>query len=111
MSSTTFTFLSVAQSRFSPADREALRNARNAGVPLRELAGRFGVHPSTILRASKIVDKVRTKSEFVGSLPVRPPQRQNSVYSWSLETIRQARDAQPRWRLLAARPARRGDAH
>jgi hypothetical protein len=94
MSSATFTLLSVAQSRFSSADREAMRNARNAGVPLRELAARYGVHPSTILRASKIVDKVRTRSEFVGSLAVRPPQRQQPVHSWSLEMIRAARDDQ-----------------
>ncbi len=51
----------------------------------------------TIVQLERIKDRLRTADEFKASrAPLKAPRRQRSTLSWSLETIRAARDAQMR---------------
>jgi hypothetical protein len=60
------------------------------------------VSPGTVSRAlakgqkGRIVDRVRQGSEFKGSKAVEPVRRDQPIGSWTLQTIREARDAQMR---------------
>jgi hypothetical protein len=78
-------------------DEILARRAR--GESLRSIARHAGTSPGTITRQlARIVDKVRTADEFKGaqSAFIRAPRRESSIYSWSVETIRAARDSQMR---------------
>jgi hypothetical protein len=87
---------------------ETLSAIKNLGV--RAVAKETGVNAGTVSRAlssgktsagtlerlDKIKDKIRKKEEFAGSLGVAAPRLDRSIFSWSLETIRLARDEQMR---------------
>ncbi len=72
---------------------------RGRGESLRAIARAAGTSPGTITRTlARIVDKVRTAQEFKATTAafVRAPRRENPTHSWSIEAIRNARDAQMR---------------
>lgn len=85
-------------SSLSDAKREMIRIGAEAGVPVRALARELGVSPGVVTRAlsAKAPKRVRLAKEFPGSVSVKPQRRQTPTSSWSLETIRAARDAQMR---------------
>lgn len=82
----------------TPAQRELIRNAR--GVSVRALAAAIGATPSSVQRA---LSAVRRAEELAPAPEPRPGARFSSVIprrnpkggtSWTLERIREARDAQ-----------------
>ncbi len=81
----------------TPEKLEQIRAAVAGGASVRTAARTAGVHHTTATRAlAKMKHKVRTASEFKG-LPDFLPQRQQQPQTcWSLEQIRNARDAQMR---------------
>lgn len=95
------------KSSLNPTQIDAIRNANENGVPIRQIARDVGTSAGTVLRAlARIVDKTRKGEEFKGVVSsfVKPPRRTTAVYAWSLETIRNTRDCQARgdFRLPAA---------
>jgi hypothetical protein len=59
------------------------------------MARHAGVSEGVVVRAlARIVDRTRRAAEFRGLAQWRPPTRQGGAYSWSLESIRAARDDQ-----------------
>lgn len=78
----------------TPEKREIIRNAIAAGASVRTAARAAGVSPSTVQR-SVFKEKLRTKEEFSETPPLRAPlKHMPALFSWSLEVIREARDAQ-----------------
>lgn len=72
---------------------EQMRELQGQGVPVREIAKRAGIsHPSVLRRLS--VDKIRRADDFRGLPDFTPPRRESAHTSWSLDSIRAARDAQ-----------------
>jgi hypothetical protein len=70
------------------------KRRRDAGDSLRSIAGSFGVSPSTISRA---LGRTRKAEEFPKTAPTfHAPRRTQGMGSWTLETIRGARDDQMR---------------
>lgn len=87
------------RSKLSPAQIDEATTSLRAGEPRARIAKRFGVDPGTITRAlakGKIVDRVRKGEEFKGSKGSEPYRRDQPIGSWTLQTIREARDAQMR---------------
>lgn len=81
----------------NPEQLAKIRASVESGDSVRTAARAVGVHHTTALRAlAKIKDKVRTASEFKGLPDFTPPRRQAPSTCWSLEQIRNARDAQMR---------------
>lgn len=81
------------------AQIEAIRNANASNVPIRQIARDVGTSTGAVVRTlARIVDRNRKADEFKPALAsfVKPPRRENGAYSWSLELIRTARDAQAR---------------
>jgi hypothetical protein len=74
------------------------------GASVRSLARREGVDPRTLRRAllAKTPGRVRKAEEFSGRAPVVAPRRVPPVGSWTLEDIRDARDAQMRGNFKSA---------
>jgi hypothetical protein len=109
--------------QISNATRDAIKNS---GV--RAVARETGLNPGTVQRALKtgkasatalaklerIKGRLRQKDEFSGATPVQAPRRDRGVFSWSLETIRLARDEQARGQfknpVFLARAMRTDDA-
>jgi hypothetical protein len=83
------------KSRLTPKQIETLRDARANGASFRTAGALVGVSSTTVMRA---LSRTRTANEFKSSAAtwVRPPQRSAGTYSWSLESIRGARDSQMR---------------
>jgi hypothetical protein len=87
------------KSSLTDAQLDAIRNANERGEPIRKIAR--DVHASTgaVVRAlARIVDRTRKADEFKAALATffQPPRREQGTYSWSIETIRSARDCQAR---------------
>lgn len=81
--------------KISPAQVPVIRAALDAGESRRSVAKRFGVSPDAVVRAlSRIPEKVRTAKEFKGAEAFVPQTRSAPLGSWTLETIRCARDDQ-----------------
>jgi len=76
------------------------------GESRRSIARRMNVAPSTVTRA--LSQKVRKRDEFQRALVVHAPTRRSTVHSWTLETIRSARDQQMRGQF--EQPARLAEA-
>jgi len=75
-----------------------IRYSKAAGVSVREIARVLGASPAAVQRSlakGKIVDRTRRREQFT-ALGVSPLQRKQPQSSWSLDTIRAARDAQMR---------------
>jgi hypothetical protein len=81
---------------------EQARAAKEQHGTLRAASRSLGVSPGTVTRAlakgqkGRIVDRVRQGSEFKGSKAVEPVRRDQPIGSWTLQSIREARDAQMR---------------
>ncbi len=84
--------------KISAEKAATLRAEKDRGASVRSLARREGVDPRTLRRAllAKVPGRVRRKEEFSGKAPVVAPRRQAPVGCWTLEAIRDARDAQMR---------------
>lgn len=81
------------KSRLTLAQVDTLRNAVNGGASYRKAGKLVGVSSSTVMRA---LGRTRSADEFQGSRAARPPQRATTAWTWTLESIRGARDAQMR---------------
>jgi hypothetical protein len=76
---------------------QRLQAAVTEGASVRGAAKALGVsHGSARYALAKIKDKVRTAAEFRGLPEFTAPRNQQTSTCWSLEQIRQARDAQLR---------------
>lgn len=76
---------------------DAIRNANASNVPIRQIARDVGTSTGTVLRTlARIVDRNRKADEFKPALAsgVKAPRRDVGTYSWSLEQIRGAMNAQ-----------------
>lgn len=77
-----------------------IRIGAGAGVPARALARELGVSQGVVrrelIKLGRIPDRVRKAADFAAALPVPPPRRQQPKDSWTLETVRLARDNQMR---------------
>jgi hypothetical protein len=88
------------RSTVSPDKHAALLAARGRNESIRSAARSVGVSYGAARRAlgaqkgERIKDRLRTKDEFKETTAIRAPRRNNAVFSWSLEMIRKARDAQ-----------------
>jgi hypothetical protein len=72
---------------------ERMRELHARGVSVREIGALAGLsHPSVLKRLA--VDKIRRRDDFVGLPDFTPPRRESAHTSWSLDSIRAARDAQ-----------------
>ncbi len=69
----------------APPTQSARATARSTGVPLTTVR--------RVLAAERAKGKLRTADEFTAA-PVTAPRRESEIFSWILETIRGARDAQ-----------------
>lgn len=105
---------------------ETRAKIKNMGV--RAVARETGLNPGTVQRASKtgrasvaaleklerVKSRLREKDEFAGANAVAAPRREKGIFSWSLETIRLARDEQMRGQfknpVMLARAMRTDDA-
>jgi hypothetical protein len=78
--------------------RSVSRQLHVSHETLRKAAAGAPVSAATVAKLDRIVDRRRTADEFkaTSSASVEAPRRSLSVFSWSLETIRAARDAQMR---------------
>lgn len=83
-----------------------MKQAVAHGESKRSIARRLQMAPSTVTRA--LSSKVRKGSDFQRALTVHAPTRRPSPFSWTLETIRQARDQQMRGEFK--QPARLAEA-
>ncbi len=70
-----------------------MRIARDSGASVALLAKGAGISAA---HAWRLLSKTRTAEEFATSASVQAPRREQTAVSWSLETIRAARDAQMR---------------
>jgi hypothetical protein len=109
--------------QISDKARDAIKN-----FGVRAVARETGLNPGTVQRAVKtgkvsatalaklerIKGRLREKSEFNGATAVKAPRRDRGVFSWSLESIRLARDEQMRGQfknaVFLARAMRTDDA-
>lgn len=94
------------RSTVSDEQRSKLTTERAGGASVRSAARSVGVSYGAARRAlaknadepeqrERIKDRLRTKDEFAGATALRAPRRnRGSTFSWSLEMIRKARDAQ-----------------
>jgi transposase-like protein len=83
--------------RLTPEKRAAILAAAPA-TSMRAVARSVGVPPTTVRRvlaAERARGKLRTADEFRATA-VSVPRRESEIFSWVLETIRSARDAQMR---------------
>lgn len=86
----------------APSSRERLDRLQKAietGQTVSAAARAAGIPRSSayaLLGKGKIVDRLRTASEFKGSKAVEPVRREQPIGSWTLESIRSAREAQMR---------------
>jgi hypothetical protein len=90
-----------------PAKLSRYTDLRAGGESIRGAARDAGISYGAARRAEKpeqrerIKDRLRKKEDFAASDPVRAPRRSlNSVFSWSLEAIRKARDDQMRGKFF-----------
>lgn len=85
------------KSRLSTDQLTVIRTASERGDSHRSIARGVGVSPATVTRAlARAVQRTRTANEFKGGAFVQARRRDQTRVSWSLESIRTARDAQLR---------------
>lgn len=77
----------------TPETLEVIRSMRESGAAARAIERATGVGRN---RLAKIVDRTRKAAEFQRGKAVEAPLRRTGPYSWGLEAIRRARDAQLR---------------
>jgi transposase-like protein len=84
--------------RLSPDKLNMVRASAQAGTPIRAIARNLGVSRGVVERAlsAKAPKRTRRAAEFTGSAVLLPQRHRSPVSSWSIETIRLARDAQMR---------------
>lgn len=87
------------KTKLSATEHTVIRNGVERSKSKRSIAKSLGVSPGTITRAlARITNKTRKADEFSGAMSasVSPPRKSRGTFAWSLEAIRQARDAQLR---------------
>lgn len=105
------------RSTVTPEKRDLLLAARERGESMRSAARSAGVSYGAARRSvdTAFKQRVRTEDEFTQTVPLRAPLKHlPALFSWSLEMIREARDAQMlgyfRLPVLLARAMRTDDA-
>jgi hypothetical protein len=76
--------------------RELSRGTRIPRTTLSRISkgGRAG--PGTLVKLERFKERLRSSDEFKGAVAIAAPRRESPITSWSVESIRAARDAQLR---------------
>lgn len=82
----------------SESQKEVIRSSSRSGISPQRIADSLGVSRGAVLRAlgKRTPEKIRDAREFNGAAAVAAPRRTRPADGWTLEAIREARDAQLR---------------